>query len=135
MPLPHSPVHTFTRKAKACTTRSFEIPFQSRIQMAHAATDTWHQAPSIITGQRAPVEPEIQWWRKGDAKMGTVFRSVPCCSGKRDEKERDREAEGRSGDLRGHNKYQVRTRSGATYAVSDNDGVCSGCLLSEQISE
>jgi hypothetical protein len=36
---------------------------------------------------------------------------------------------------RGHNKYRVRTRSGATYAVSDNDGVCSGCLLSEQISE
>lgn len=35
----------------------------------------------------------------------------------------------------GHNKYRVRTRSGATYAVSDNDGVCSGCLLSEQISE
>lgn len=34
-----------------------------------------------------------------------------------------------------HNKYRVRTRSGATYAVSDNDGVCSGCLLSEQISE
>lgn len=26
-------------------------------------------------------------------------------------------------------------RSNATYAVSDNDGVCSGCLLSEQISE
>lgn len=38
-------------------------------------------------------------------------------------------------DPRGHNKYQVRTRSDATYAVSDNDGVCSGCLLSEQISE
>lgn len=32
-------------------------------------------------------------------------------------------------------KYWVWTRSGATYAVSDNDGVCSGCLLSEQISE
>lgn len=66
----------YTEPKAICTTYSPEIPFQSRIQMAHAATDTWHQAPSIIAGQRAPVEPENQWWRKGDAKMGTVFD--PC---------------------------------------------------------
>jgi len=68
-----------------CTAYSPEISVQSRIQMAHAAIDTWHQAPSIITGQCAPVEPENQWWQKGDAKMGTMF--APCTgtaeSGKR----------------------------------------------------
>lgn len=73
----HSPVHTRGTKSYLHKTRSPEIPFQSRIQMAHAATDTWHQAPSIIAGQRAPVESENQWWRKGDAKMGTVFDPCP----------------------------------------------------------
>jgi hypothetical protein len=71
--------------------------------------------------------------------MGSAFDAwsvIEIVQEAKEEEKREIETErGKRGDLRGHNKYRVRTRSGATYAVSDNDGVCSGCLLSEQISE
>lgn len=102
----------------------------------------WHtwppirRAPSIIAEQRAPERTRKSMWRKGDAKMGPTLDPRPVIETVQKTARERTGARGTGvGTKRGHNKYRVRTRSGATYAVSDNDGVCSGCLLSEQISE